>query len=136
MPGKNTPKSRERRSWVSAVHLWYIHQSFIYSLIIHSPRPHQSFICLFIHSACTPGLHLLWLPQMSVCSCFDLVLVPVAAAPERNFLMCLVGYLTERGLPPSVGSQSIKETMKSYLLPEKPFPLQDARVQCIRQCEE
>lgn len=69
-PGRQKHPKAERRSWVSAVHSLFIHPSFIYPLIIHPPRPHQSFICLLIHSVCTSRS--LWWPQMSVCSCFDL----------------------------------------------------------------
>lgn len=63
-PGRNKHPKAERRSWVSAVRSLFIHQSFIYSLIIHPPRPHPSSICLLIHSVCTPRPH--WWPQMSV----------------------------------------------------------------------
>lgn len=117
-PGRNKHPKAERRSWVSAVpSSLFIHQSFIYSLIIHPPRPHPSFICLLIHSVCTSRSH--WWPQMSVWSHFDLssslwqLSSSLWQLHHRNFPMFLVGYLAGKGLPPSLESQSTKETMKS-----------------------
>lgn len=110
-PGRNKHPNAERRSWASAERSLFMHQSFIYSLIIHPPRPHQSFICLLIHSVCTSRSH--WWPQMSVWSCFDLS-SSLWQLHHRNFPMYLVKYLAGRGsLPLSLESQSTKETMKS-----------------------
>lgn len=132
-PGRNKPESGERRSRVSAVCL-YIHPSFIYSLIIHPPHPHQSFIRLLIHSACTSSLPSLWLPQMSVCSRFDLS-SSLWQLHQRNLPRCLVGYLAERGSLHLWGPKQPKRLRRAVSSQQNPSHCQMPESSVLGGCE-
>lgn len=119
--GRN-PKA-ERKSWVPAECSGFVHQSFIYSLIIHPPATinHLSayLFIQFVPLACF-GCHRCWSVLALICphpcgSCTGEILFDV---PSR-----VPGW---KEVPPFVGSHTTKENAMSYLLLARPFRLQDS----------